>query len=145
MGDLGYIVPVLSTGGLDGASASLLPVGAQYVDSVRTARYSRAGRQWALRTALLDWLYDQEAVGASQSRTWEPFDIDMRSLYFGEHFGADERDRAAAWLKRHGLIDGVEVDQAEGPVRAFVTDEGETCAERLTVTSRPTWSRRRHR
>ncbi len=131
LGHAGLVDPVLSMGGLDGVSASLPPSGKQFVAEVRSARLGRADRQWALRGALLDWLYDQEAVGASQSRTWEAFDLDMRSLYYGESFRAGERDRAAAWLKRHGLIDGIEVAEAEGPVRAHVTDEGELCAERF--------------
>lgn len=128
---VGILNAVLSLGGLNGVSASLEPRGAQYVEAVQGARAGRGQRQWALRQALLDWLYDQEAVGTSQSATWDGFYLDMRSLYYGEPFSAHESDRAAAWLKRQGLIDGIDVAEAEGPVRAFVTDGGERCAERF--------------
>jgi hypothetical protein len=128
----GFLDAALSMGGLEGVSASIETPGAEYVDKARALRGGRSGRQWACRTSMLSWLYDEEAVGSlSQSVTWDGFATDLRSLYYGEPFRADEQDAAAAWLRRNGFIDGVVVAQADGPVRCFVTDVGERCAERF--------------
>ncbi len=81
---------------------------------------------------MLSWLYDQGAVGdPSQSTSWEGFDTDTRSFYYGQKFRDVERDQAAAWLQRRGFIDGVLIDTLSGPVHSFVTDLGETVAERF--------------
>jgi len=127
----GMVDKVLTMGGIQGAAASLKPGGREHVAAIRAARRNRAARNWACREAMHSWLYDQEAVGPTASITWTAFDLDLRSLFYGEPFRADERDNAAGWLQRQGLIDGVNMAEVQGPVSSYVTDEGERCAERF--------------
>lgn len=121
----------IEPGGVDAVAASLEPQGARYVENIREARARRVPRRWALRQGLLSWLTEEGAVGSSRSVTWDGFDGDLRSRYYGDTFQSDERDAAAAWLQRQGLIDGINVAEMDGPVRAFLTDEGERCSERF--------------
>jgi hypothetical protein len=49
--------------------------------------------------------------------------------WYAGPFSEADLDDAADWLHRNGLVGGVTVDQALGPVRLYLTDEGVRCAE----------------
>jgi hypothetical protein len=61
--------------------------------------------------------------------TWDGFISKPSSNFYGENYSPKEVDTAAGWLHRQGLIGGIEVDEAEGPVRSHLTDAGLACAE----------------
>jgi hypothetical protein len=82
-------------------------------------------RQVACRQALLQWLDSQGAhPDGSLAPTWDGFFLDFRSDYFGEPFEPEEVHRAADWLYKQGLIDGVTVEEEVGPVRSYLTAAG---------------------
>lgn len=98
----------------------------------RDKQMDRSGRQWACRSALVGWLFDVDAVESmTRSKTWEEFSVGARSEHNGTEFTDEEVDRAAAWLHRHKLLDGVTVAELDGPVRSYLTDRGLHCAERF--------------
>jgi hypothetical protein len=49
--------------------------------------------------------------------------------WLAEPFLEADLDAAAAWLHRQRLIDGMTVDESQGPVRLYLTDAGVACAE----------------
>ena len=51
--------------------------------------------------------------------------------WFADPFSDADLDTAAAWLKHHGLADGVGAEETQGPFLLFLTDEGAECAERF--------------
>ena len=52
-------------------------------------------------------------------------------MHEGVTFTDEDVDPCAAWLHRHGLIDGVIVDKFNGPVLSYLTDRGIHCADRF--------------
>jgi hypothetical protein len=114
---------------LAGIKVRILPAGRVDADEIRSRQQNRAGRHRGCREALVSWLYEVDAIGPMRSRIWEDFWSDPRGTYLGDGFTVQEVDRAAGWLRRNGLIDGVMVDQFEGPVRAYLTDHGVRCVE----------------
>jgi hypothetical protein len=138
LGELGLVRPVTGGGpSLATVQASITSTGRARAGDLTARQRDRPGRQWACRSALLSWLYDIDAVETMErSTTWENFFADSRSAYFGDQFSVQEVDRAAAWLYRNHLIDGVTVDQAEGPIRAYARDDGVRCVERFDADVR---------
>lgn len=138
LGELGLVRPVTGGGpSLATVQASITAAGRARAGELTARQRDRAGRQWACRSALMAWLYDVDAVETMErSRTWDGFLADTRSTYFGDQFSEQDVDRAAAWLYRHELIDGVTVAEADGPVRAYATDEGVRCVERFDADVR---------
>lgn len=92
---------------------------------IEAARSNRSQRAIACREALLDWLYEDE-VGPSPSHypVTSDFLRDTRAHFFGDPFTESEVDRAAAFLKEQGLIDGISTAQSAGPIRSKITDRG---------------------
>jgi hypothetical protein len=138
LGELGLVRPVTGGGpSLATVQASITPAGRARAAELTAGQRDRSGRQWACRSALLWWLYDVDAVETmKRSKTWDGFLADTRSSYFGDPFSEQEVDRAAAWLYRHKLIDGVIPAEADGPIQAYALDEGVRCVERFDADVR---------
>jgi len=91
---------------------------------------NRGLRRTACRDAMVSWLYSLDAVGPMKAPATQAMLEDARhGIWFAEPFAADDLDAAAGWLHRNGLVEGPKVDQAEGPVRLYLTDAGGACAE----------------
>ncbi len=133
LGAPGLVRPSLGGGpSLGAVQASITPAGRARAGEVKARQQDRSGRQWACRSALVSWLFDVDAVESmTSSKIWEEFFLNDRSTYYGDKFTDEEVDRAAAWLYRNGLIDGVTVAEFDGPVRSYLTNKGVRCAERF--------------
>jgi hypothetical protein len=126
----GFVNQHMSIGGLGALAAMVQPRGREYLDDIASYRGDKGRRQWACRSAMVSWLYDCDAtVESGRSIPWGSF-IESAN-FFGDDFNAEEVDRGSGWLKRHGLIDGIEAAQAIGPIRAMLTAEGVRCVERF--------------
>ena len=117
-------------GGLRAVHVQATPRARDQAEQWREIRANMRLRQWACRDALVDWLYGQDAV-----TDMPPFPVidrmlaDRRhGLWFAAPFTVADLDEAAAWLERHGLIKGPKIDQRSGPVHAYLTDAGVSCA-----------------
>jgi hypothetical protein len=87
-------------------------------------------RKAACRDAMVDWLYAQDATSSlTQPARDQMLDDPRWGTWLAEPFSADDLDAAAAWLHRQHLVDGMTVDECEGPVRFHLTDAGVACAE----------------
>jgi hypothetical protein len=96
----------------------------------QSTRANRAMRRSACRNAMVSWLYSIDAVSAMKAPVTQAMLDDTRhGVWFAQPFTADDLDSNAAWLHRNGLVEGPKVDQAEGPVKLYLTDAGVTCAE----------------
>ncbi|WP_394525613.1 hypothetical protein [Paenarthrobacter nicotinovorans] len=69
----------------------------------REKRSSPRSRASALRTALLNWLYDQYLAG-EDTKDFAPFMASQEGHYLGLAYSDDEVTRAAKWLKDKGYI-----------------------------------------
>jgi hypothetical protein len=79
---------------------------------------------------MVDWLYGQDAASPLLQSARDQMLTDPRwGTWLAEPFLASDLDAAAAWLHRQHLVDGVTVDQYEGPVGLYLTDAGVACAE----------------
>jgi len=61
--------------------------------------------------------------------TWDTAHGDLKWLEARELFSEADLENAADWLRRNGLVGGATVDQALGPVRLYLSNEGVRCAE----------------
>jgi hypothetical protein len=96
----------------------------------RSMRANSGMRRSACRNAMVSWLYSLDAVTVMKAPATQAMLDDARhGIWFAEPFAADDLDTAAAWLHRNGLVEGPKVDEAEGPVKLYLTDAGMTCAE----------------
>ncbi len=105
------------------------PEGRTFTENLQTARRNKQRRRSACRDAMVDWLYSGDVTsppGAVRDRMLQDPE---HSYFFAELFSAGDLDSAAAWLYRQSLVRGTMIDQAEGPVRLYLTDSGVTCAE----------------
>ncbi|MFE9941978.1 hypothetical protein [Streptomyces hirsutus] len=125
----------MSKGGLDDkfatmgeAAANLTPQGLAFVEQRRKRRESPVERSKAARRALLRWLWIQGEEGTHFPLV-DHFTGTADASFDGSALTSDEIDRAAGYLKKHGLIDGQGVWGRKGPVRAEITVEGQDCVE----------------
>jgi hypothetical protein len=119
-----------STGGLRAVHVQATQRARDQAEQWRDIRANMRLRRAACRDALVDWLYGQDAV-----TDMPPFPVvdqmlaDRRhGLWFAAPFTVDDLDEASAWLERHGLINGPKIDQRSGPIHAYLTDAGASCA-----------------
>jgi hypothetical protein len=121
----------LGMGGLDAFHVRATAGARDLAEQRQSARADRGRRRAACRVAMLDWLYSHDAVREFNQRARElMLSSSAHGLWYGQPFTDDDLDGAAAWLFRNGYVKGITVDQAEGPVRLYLTDTGLTCAER---------------
>jgi hypothetical protein len=117
-------------GSLAAVQARITSAGRAKVGEWKELRGNRSLRQWACRSALINWLYKVNAVGSPRKQQpWAGFLTDAGSLYYGFQFTLSDIDDASGWLKRNRLIGGVDTAQTYGPVKAYLTDAGESCAD----------------
>jgi hypothetical protein len=81
---------------------------------------------------MVDWLYSRDAVSPLTQPARDEMLNDLRwGAWLAAPFPVDDLDAAAAWLDRHGLVKGIMIDQCEGPVRLYLTDEGVVYVEQF--------------
>ena len=120
-----------SLGGLRGLHVQITQGTRDQAEQWRDTRANVRLRRAACRDALVDWLHRQDAV-----TDMPPFPVVDRMLDDGRHgmwfaapFTVADLDGASAWLEQQGLIKGPKADQRSGPVRAYLTDAGISCAD----------------
>jgi len=131
--------PVLCAGATTRTTSRLHPgrTSAPGIRRLAAPRANRSRRRAAAKMALLDWLYQQDAVReinppARESMLKSP----EHGVWHGQPFSdEDDLDYAAAWLFRKGFVKGHTVDEQEGPVLLYLTDTGVTCADEYASDS----------
>lgn len=122
----------LGLGGMDGFAALATPQGRDLAEHMQAARSDNRLRRAACRDAMVDWLYSCDTTSA-RPQEWPDRETMLadpcRGFWFAAPFSADDLGAAAAWLERRGLVKGSSFEQAEGPVRLYLTDPGVSCAE----------------
>lgn len=117
-------------GGISGLQVHVSQSVRDMAEDWRSKRANRGLRRTACRDAMVSWLYSLDAVSPARApATQEMLDDPRYGTWFAEPFLADDLDAAAAWLHRKRLVEGPTIDQAEGPVKLYLTDDGVTCAE----------------
>jgi hypothetical protein len=115
--------------GLSRTVGTLTLSGIRYVNAQRARRNDPVQRRTAARDGLLRWLHEQDPDGDGWTDT-EQVLTSGHSWFEGSRLTADEIYRAAEYLKRNGLIDGIEVAEFRGPVKCQITFDGQECMER---------------
>ncbi|MFB4296298.1 hypothetical protein [Actinomadura sp. NTSP31] len=113
---------------LGNPEARLTPEGAGLVEARQRARADPVLRAAAARRGVLTWLWRQKHEGVHMPVVQGVL-IAAESMFEGERLQLDEIDRASAYLKSKGLIEGVGAWGREGLLRAHTTAEGDDCAE----------------
>lgn len=108
--------------------AALTLDGVHAVEEQRRLRTNPARRAAAARTGLLRSLFDQENAGVHMPVVAGVLDTNY-ARFAGDRLTSIEIDRASKYLSDKGLIEGVTVDQYDGPVRASLTSDGLDCIE----------------
>ncbi|TVZ00027.1 hypothetical protein EAS64_38770 [Trebonia kvetii] len=117
-------------GGIEGFDALATAKGRLLAEDVQAGRADMRQRRAACRDAMVDWLSSQDASTSLRQPSRDLMLADPRyGTWLAEPFSEADLDAAAAWLRRQGLVDGVTVDECEGPVRLYLTDAGVLCAE----------------
>ncbi|MFB9628954.1 CHAT domain-containing protein [Nonomuraea helvata] len=109
-------------------TANLTAEGIDRTEARRKRRTDPKLRVMAARTGLLNWLWLCKQNGMHMPVVSD-FAQTPQAAFEGDRFRPEEIDRAAEYLHEAGLITGVSVAQARGPVRAETTKEGDYCAE----------------
>jgi hypothetical protein len=119
-------------GGIEAYDALATAQGRRFAEDLQARRADKRQRKEACRDAMIEWLYAQDAIGPLKQPVRDRMlDDPGRGIWLAEPFSAEDLDAAAAWLHRHRLVDGITVDQCEGPVRLYLTDAGVVCAEQF--------------
>ncbi len=113
--------------GMGHPCAMLTAYGIADVRERRHRREDPALRARACRTELLRWFYRQRLAQVRMPYT-EKFAEDDGSLWEGVRFTGVEIQDAAEYLSDKGLIEGVTVEEINGPVSAEITTDGIDCA-----------------
>ena len=117
-------------GGIDAFDALATAQGRLLAEDVQARRADKRLRRAACRDAMVDWLSSQDASTPLRQPARDRMLADPRyGTWLAEPFSEEDLDAAAAWLHGQRLIDGMTVDECEGPVRLYLTDAGVTCAE----------------
>lgn len=129
----GFVLSAMGGGpSLDAVHASISSAGRRYATELQSELRDQPRRNWACRERLLKWLYQVDATqDMSRARAINDFVSDDFAIYVIDRFNVAEADRASSWLRRAGLIDGLVIDEAEGPVKAYLVDSGVRCVEDL--------------
>lgn len=117
-------------GGIEAFDALATAQGRRLAEEVQTQRADNRLRRVACRDAMVDWLSSQDASSPLRQPARDRILADPRyGTWLAEPFSEVDLDAAAAWLHKHGLVDGTTVEECEGPVRLYLTDAGVACAE----------------
>jgi hypothetical protein len=126
----GMISLSVAMGGIRGLHVSPGQGVRDLAEELKAVRANKRMRKAACRDAMVDWLHSLDATSELEMPVRDAMLDDPRhGIWFGEPFTADDLDEAAAWLERQGLVKGISVAGARGPVRLYLTDAGVTCAE----------------
>src|SRR6266516_6999700 len=94
-------------------------------EHMQAARDDKRRRKEACRDAMVAWLYSRDATSEMEMPPRDAMLDDPRhGLWFAEPFTDADLGTAAAWLERKGMVKGSSVEEAEGPVRLYLTDAG---------------------
>jgi hypothetical protein len=110
-------------------SAWLSDAGRKDVEERRARRADRAARDAACRTAVVKWL-DRLPRRATGPADMTPFFSDENKLkyYEGLPFELEEVDDALRYLKKRGLVGGVDVAENRGrPLQPHLEEDGMDC------------------
>lgn len=110
---------------------TLRPDGQVHVEELRRRRSAKLERRNACRSALLLWLSQNGADSDGTRLGWDGLTGDESNDFYGERFPPEEIDQAAAWLLSEGLIEGITVGEAMGPISSWLTDLGLECVEQF--------------
>jgi hypothetical protein len=113
--------------GMGNPCAMLTAYGIADVRERRRRREDPALRARACRNELLRWFYRQRIAQVRMAYT-EKFAEDDGSLWECVRFTGVEIQNAAEYLADKGLIQGVTVEEINGPVSAEITSDGIDCA-----------------
>lgn len=117
-------------GGLEAFDALATARGRLMAEDVQARRSDRRLRKVACRDAMVDWLSSQDASSPLSQPARSLMLADPRyGTWLAEPFSEADLDEASAWLHKQHLVDGMTVDECEGPVRLYLTDAGVACAE----------------
>ena len=117
-------------GGIEHYDVLATAQGRRLAEELQSRRADKRQRKTACRDAMVDWLYARDATTPLAQPVRDHMLNDPRwGTWLAEPFSADDLDAASAWLYRQHLVDGITVDQCEGPVRLYLTDAGVACAE----------------
>jgi hypothetical protein len=117
-------------GGIEGFDALATAQGRRLAEEIQARRADNRLRRAACRDAMVDWLSSQDASSLLRQPARDQILADPRyGTWLAEPFSEADLDATAAWLHRHGLVDGITVEECEGPVRLYLTDAGVACAE----------------
>lgn len=117
-------------GGIEALAAMVTPQAHDLLEKLRAARANRVQRRTACRNAMLAWLYSIDAMSRANMPVRDAMLNDCQhGTWLAQPFASGDLAEAAAWLLRQGLVEGIMVDQDEGPIRLYLTDAGVSCAE----------------
>jgi hypothetical protein len=117
-------------GGIQAFDALATAQGRQLAEEVQARRADNRLRRAACRDAMVDWLSSQDASSPLRQPARDRMLADPRyGTWLAEPFSEADLDAAAAWLHRRHLVNGITVEEREGPVRLYLTDAGVACAE----------------
>ena len=149
-GDLDYlereslIQQMAGMGGIEALDVLITQEGRAFAERLQAARANKQRRRSASRDAMVDWLYSRDAMSA-RGLAWENMlENPARSFWFAEPFSRGDLDAASAWLYRQGLVEGITVEEAEGPVVLWLTDTGAKCAEDFRSDTRAYLATQQH-
>ncbi len=119
--------------------AWITPPGRDQADTLRAMRADGRKRVIACRDAMVAWLCACDATGSHPTMRKvrdgmlaEP----PYGVWFSEPFTPSDLGDAAAWLHRHEMVDGPTVEECDGPVQLWLTDDGIDCAENFDSDTR---------
>lgn len=119
-----------SMGGMSGLRIHQFQGARAAAEEMHAMRSDKRTRRQACRDAMVDWLHALDATRPDEMANRDDMLADPRhGIWFAQPFSDTDLDEAAAWLKRNGLVDGVEVAEASGPIKLYLTDVGIECAE----------------
>jgi hypothetical protein len=131
LGQRGLLDLALGLGGITDFHVRITAQARGLAEQRRAARANLSKRRVACRVAMIDWLYSVDAVSVRNLPARNlMLDSATHGVWYGQPFTDDDLDATAAWLFRNGYVKGITIDQAEGPIRLYLTDAGAECAER---------------
>ncbi len=112
-------------------SAELTSQGRDKVYQLEQLWGNKAERSWACRSAIVRWLYDNDAHDSEHARSIFWFETESKATYFGKPFGLPAVQQAVHRLAASGLIPTGTGEDSISVTRPYLTHDGLTCAEQF--------------
>lgn len=126
----GLVHPARSWGSsIDAVSVRLTDAGRSELDEVRDRRNDASARRWGARSALVLLSSRRGAVDDDSAVDLIKVTVEADLNFWGDPYSEVELWRAAEWLHEQDYIGGPTVEEHTGPIRAWLTDRGEECAD----------------